>query len=707
MRRQSLGLGRGRKRAGHESYGWSQPIGSRHARHVSNIGPRPSPDHLEQPVLAEDDPRPQHFPASSRREDKTVTKDLLLSVLSSTSTKREARSYLSRFGSSKGSSRPTKSIEKDDTTRVSPQSIDGALGGPGCGVNLGRLYSLTKAAQQSPVFSQRPLTHSDATEVKFTHHVALVKIRAPQTLRDDVLDGIGRTLSQLNTLGLNSVVVIDNHDPTREEKPPLDVLTLRKSAEVQADRVVASIDRQDGARGRRLDNVLEVQSAGEKIKPTVSLHGEVKVMFRDQLLYSFRRGIVPVILPIAYTIESQIAAPVPPNEVILALTREFAGISVSSRPDEDPEQLDERISKLQKQVSVDRLIILDPLGGIPSPDRPAGAHVFINLDQEYSDIRDELLRGSTRGGVVTISKSGPDVEVHLRNLDLLQRTLTLLPPSSSAILTTPEEVANSSQLGHESFDVSRVGTRRQKNPLIHNLLTDKPAFSSSLPAGRMGQPPLSRPLNLTTRSPPATTFVKRGMPLTILPDPRVSPWKPPSPDEPRLTLHDPRIDLPRLIHLIENSFSRKLDVAHYLSRINDRLAGLIIAGEYEGGALLTWETPPGADPSDPSRLVPYLDKFAVLQRAQGAGGVADIVFKAMVRSCVPDGVCWRSRRENPVNRWYFERARGTWKMPGGTWTMFWTTEGLVRDGEGEGRFADYQGVCAGVVPSWGDGKGAD
>ena len=142
---------------------------------------------------------------------------------------------------------------------------------------------------------------------------------------------------------------------------------------------------------------------------------------------------------------------------------------------------------------------------------------------------------------------------------------------------------------------------------------------------------------------------------------------------------------------------------HYLERVNDRIAGVIIAGEYEGGALLTWETPPGVpdDNSEASRLhkVPYLDKFAVLKRSQGAGGVADIVFNAMVRGCFPNGVCWRSRRDNPVNKWYFERARGTWKIPGSNWTMFWTTEGVVED---EQTFLDYEGVCRSVVPSWAD-----
>lgn len=121
-------------------------------------------------------------------------------------------------------------------------------------------------------------------------------------------------------------------------------------------------------------------------------------------------------------------------------------------------------------------------------------------------------------------------------------------------------------------------------------------------------------------------------------------------------------------------------------------------------------------------MVPYLDKFAVLKKSQGTGGVADIVFTAMVRDCFPNGVVWRSRKDNPVNKWYFERARGTRLLEGCGWTMFWTTGNEVVFGEGDGagdgvergrigdaggqggRIRDYEAVCRAVLPTWADGK---
>jgi amino-acid N-acetyltransferase len=454
-----------------------------------------------------------------------------------------------------------------------------------------------------------------------------------------------------------------------------------------------------------------------------------------------------VIVPVGYTQDSQIAVPVPADDVVLALAKELAGLESHADATEDPDAMARRIDKLQKEVSLDRLIVLDPLGGIPALNqRPHKSHLFINLEQEYDDIVYELTQGMESGHgsnphnrsndgqmpVSSLGRSNPfsqfveselvslprelqslrrladqgrdsAIEGHLSNLNLLQHTLSYLPASSSGIITRPQDAANSARTPQDHSSFSAVGTRRQRNPLIHNLLTDKPLHSPSLPLGRLG---VKKGAAVHVASPitPAT-FVKKGMPLTVLPDPRVRLWTAANDGQPRIRLDDARIDLPRLFHLIEDSFDRKLDVQHYMNRVNDRIAGLIIAGEYEGGAILTWENPPGVvdDGSNASlsRMVPYLDKFAVLKRSQGAGGVADIVFNAMVRSCFPRGVCWRSRQDNPVNKWYFERARGTWKLADTNWTMFWTTEGVP---ENKQVFQDYEGVCRGVEPSWADNK---
>lgn len=611
------------------------------------------------------------------------------------------------------------------------------------GVNLGKFYLPVTAVDESPVFSQVPVQKPFINEAVEPLHVALVIVREPQSLDDATLQYVGRTLSQLSRLGLSCVVVVD-YNPEGSVDEQRGILERKKAVVEQADRVAVGIEHH-GQEVRRLDSLIGVSKIGNQLFPSVEVRGRTYVTHRQGLLGPLRRGLITVIAPVGYTSDTQSIISVDADEVALALTREFAGIFGTTSPQEDPVKVAERFQALQKEVSLDRIIVLDPLGGIPSTDRPNGSHVFINLEQEFQDIKDELLQPrnevltsltfhgssqlpeasfSTFGGSNPISKfveeevatlpsvndqrknltdvsSSPGKDAHFRNLKLLQNTLALLPSSSSALLTTPEEAANSGKCSANLSPSPGVGTRTQRNPLIHNLLTDKPVFSSSLPTTRYSPTTVQSPYQAAQISP--TTFVKRGMPVTIVPNPRTEPWLPPSPSSPpTLQLTDPRIDLPRLIHLIEDSFGRKLDVEHYLNRVGSRIAGVIIAGEYEGGALLTWETPPGLStstgdlgPSD--RLVPYLDKFAVLKRSQGAGGVADIVFTSMVRDCFPGGVCWRSRRDNPVNKWYFERAKGTWKMPDSNWTMFWTTEGVMQK---EQTFMDYEGVCRAVVPSW-------
>ena len=578
------------------------------------------------------------------------------------------------------------------------------------GVNLGNLYLPIRVVEEKPVFSHTPAQPRFTDDTSEPLHVALIKIRAPQSVDDRILQGVGHTLSQLARLGLSCVVVVDPDNGQGQNNGS-------ELAIGQADRIVDTINSYIGPGARRLDSAIGISSIGDQVSESLKILDEIRIIYRDQLLAPLRRGMIPVIAPVGFDMDVQKMVPVVADDVVLALTREFAGLQSDALAKGDPQEVAERIITLQKQVSIDRIIILDPLGGIPSTDRMQGAHVFINLEQEFEVIKRDLEATSLQA-IETQKSSATEVdrqfertaewvdprhsdnEFHVKNLELLRDTLALLPPSSSAFLTTPEAVANSQSRPPLASEGPRVRTRRQRNPLIHNLLTDKPVFSSSLPSHRSPNPVAATSFPVVPSSP--ATFFKRGMPVSIIPDPLEQAWTPPSSSHPSIDLSDPRIDLSRLIYLIEDSFDRKLDVAHYLSRIRDRIAGVIIAGEYEGGAILTWENPPGLPAEDPNHMVPYLDKFAVLKRSQGAGGVADIVFKAMVRDCFPNGVCWRSRMGNPVNKWYFERARGTWKMPGTDWTMFWTTDGVER---GDGAFLQYEAVCKSVVPSWADKKG--
>ena len=606
-------------------------------------------------------------------------------------------------------------------------------------MNLGSLYLPIRAVEENPTFSTDPRQAHFGTDQAESIHAALVKVRAPRSINDDTLRGIAHSLSQLGRLGLSCIVVIDPEDEGQREE------LWASNASEEADRIVSLINTYGGQGARKVDSIIGINPVDRQGSPSIKVQGDVYVTSREILLAPLCKGMIPVVTPIGFESLMHRLAAVGADEVILALTREFAGLYHSAFAKDGIDKTAANATSTEKQVSIDRIIVLDPLGGIPSTDGYHNSHVFINLEQEFSTIKQDLLclasdlskddtialqsptaptetLTSAITSSNTISKAGAQgafnasVQIrelqfgaarehqsahwqrHVKNLDLLRHALALLPPSSSAYLTTPEAVANSDSQTSIASEGPRVRTRRYRNPLIHNLLTDKPMVSSSLPSKAC-------PGNTEDESGAGVvwpaTFFKRGMPVSIIPDPLVQIWTPPSPFEPLISLSDPRIDLSRLVYLIEDSFGRKLDVTHYLDRIRNRIAGIIIAGEYEGGAILTWETPPGFSPTDPKHMVPYLDKFTVLKRSQGAGGVADIVFKAMVRRCFPNGVCWRSRKSNPVNRWYFERAKGTWMLPDSNWTMFWTTEGLEMH---DTMFSEYESVCRSVVPSWADHK---
>lgn len=531
-------------------------------------------------------------------------------------------------------------------------------------------------------------------------HVALVKIRQVQDVNDETLGGVGKTLVRLRKLGLIPVVVIDPVS-TRDAPQKLTLLEWRKEIRMQSDRVVQAIEQAKG-RARTVEGacVVEEVECGGPTSVNEFEEGDekntevVSITLPQLIIAALRHGTIPVIPPIAFDTQVK-AIEINADSIILALTGLFSQSGTIPSP-----SLQGALPE-QDLTSVDRVIYIDPLGGIPSTDRPNNsAHVFLNMEQEYEAVKEELIVG-----LLPVKER----IVHLCTLKTLRQVLAILPSNSSAMITTPGAATtptyNQSNSSCSSANISNdiinagplslmVGPNCQmsppskipidRNPLIHNLLTDKPVFSSSLPV-------------LSPRSPykTSTTLLKHGIPLVILTN-----FAYPYPGHKVFKLNDGTIDFDRLVYLIEDSFGKKLDVERYLRRVNDKIAGLIIAGDYEGAAIVTWETDGRAAGKFKTcgpegwKKVLYLDKFVVLRRCQGTGGVADVVFKAMVMGVFPgEGIVWRSRKVNVVNKWYFERAKGTYNIPGSTWTMFWTGgQGKEVDG-GRGRFEQYLSIC--------------
>lgn len=112
------------------------------------------------------------------------------------------------------------------------------------------------------------------------------------------------------------------------------------------------------------------------------------------------------------------------------------------------------------------------------------------------------------------------------------------------------------------------------------------------------------------------------------------------------------LDLDRMRELIESSFGRTL-VADYFERT--RLFRAYVSENYRAALILTEE-----------EGIAYLDKFAVLDDAQGEG-LGRAVWQVM-REENPR-LFWRSRHGNLVNHFYYAESDGCYKQE--RWKVFW------------------------------------
>jgi acetylglutamate kinase len=112
------------------------------------------------------------------------------------------------------------------------------------------------------------------------------------------------------------------------------------------------------------------------------------------------------------------------------------------------------------------------------------------------------------------------------------------------------------------------------------------------------------------------------------------------------------LDLPRLRELVESAFGRRL-VDDYFERTP--LLRAYVSEHYRTAVLLTEVDG-----------VPYLDKFAVLDDAQGEG-LGRAVWNVM-REETPS-LFWRSRHHNAVNIFYHAESDGCYRQE--KWKAFW------------------------------------
>ncbi|PWN44977.1 hypothetical protein IE81DRAFT_286321 [Ceraceosorus guamensis] len=259
-----------------------------------------------------------------------------------------------------------------------------------------------------------------------------------------------------------------------------------------------------------------------------------------------------------------------------------------------------------------RLMVINREGGIPSHARGGNPHLSINLASEYAHIRDHFVWSRTH-------------PTALSNLAMVQDCLSYMPHSSSGV----------------------VVSHRSPRSLIANLITNKAAHSPSLPHRLLAS-------RKDVRHTP--TIIRPGLDVRVLSD-------------------FAQVDQHKLTALLEASFGRKLDAETYYARLTKSCDFVIVTGDYQGAAIVTREMAP-TDVEGVDEPIAYLDKFAVLPSLQGSGTV-DFLWGALrdevhglgLLDALNDNggaggfgtgrdLVWKSRADNPVNRWYYERSNG-------------------------------------------------
>ncbi|EPQ28180.1 uncharacterized protein PFL1_06879 [Pseudozyma flocculosa PF-1] len=448
-------------------------------------------------------------------------------------------------------------------------------------------------------------------------HTALVKVQGPFT--DRQLDSIAEGLVYLKKLGLVSVCVVD-HDDWPEFAAEVDARGqyVAQSEELEQQRmqrwlvgpsqsvipVLAPFAIYENDAEGTLDTLcikaddMMVALARDMVVAARRADAE-----RDQAYYAQGDGAGSGEAAAASSASpSSPSPPSPPSPP--------SSSSTTTQPPPPPPPL----YGLGGEVDLMplRLMVINREGGIPSHARGGDPHLSINLASEYHQIRSSFIW----------SHSHPTA---LRNLDAISDCLSYMPKTSSGVLVT----------------------HRSPRSLIANLITNKAAHSPSLPHRLLAN-------KKDVRHTP--TIIRPGLPIRVIE-----------------SLDG--VDRHRLAALLEASFRRRLDGDAYFARLAQRLDFVIVTGDYQGAAIVTREFAPDDDPAT-AEPIAYLDKFAVLPEMQGSGTV-DFLWGALrdevqglgLLDALNDNggkggygrgrdLVWKSRSNNPVNKWYYERSNG-------------------------------------------------
>ncbi|KAJ9098694.1 hypothetical protein QFC21_004342 [Naganishia friedmannii] len=461
---------------------------------------------------------------------------------------------------------------------------------------------------------------------------AIVKIQGPFT--DVQLEAVAKGMAYLQKLGLVSVIIVDRDDIGVDEYgKPMCSSEARRLMLREVERTVQFLVKHRAPATPVLSTVVRIKEADFEDEEGASKRYETYVEEEglDVIRRAVEEGEIPVLMPVGMD-ELCKSHMIGGNEVIRALVHAMSA-SGSLPPKSDPAF---PIEENNSDITPLRLLIINREGGIPSYARAGLPHLSINLESEYDFIQNTFANDWLSSHPTALS-----------NLTLVRDCLEVMPPSGSALIVSHKSPA----------------------ALIANLITNKPAHSASLPHALL----VEGEGKITRHTP---TLIRKGLPI-------------------RLVRSTQEIDRNKLTRLLEKSFRRSLNQDAFYARLDRDMDFLIVAGDYAGAALCTFEgreekeTSTTLSDTDKTHLpICYLDKFAVLPSHQGDGTVdflwvalRDETFGLGLKDAANANIgslsgvgtgrdlVWRSRADNPVNKWYYERSNGFTTR--GNWKMFW------------------------------------
>ncbi|KAJ2161044.1 Amino-acid acetyltransferase, mitochondrial [Coemansia sp. RSA 552] len=567
----------------------------------SNVAPKSELAESEEPLA----PTAQQPRTQSHRE-----RELILSVLSTVPSPREARKFLNSVSGNETmrsqrefEERQARLATEAPAARVPSQLVPGEI-----------LRSVAASADSAATAA------SEAVPRRLTATVFIDGLDS-----DRACMRAGKLLAHIQRIGVAPVVLLSSHG-VRDGPDHGSYRQIIKRVHQLSDAV-----EREGGKARPINEGVFYNSPYSHAELTVD---------PELIGAAIAQGQAPIISPLmadaalrVQTLETKQAAPALARALALSSSTQHAMAG----------------SRGEFSLLLARLILLGNADGLTSADG-GSFHRFINLEEDYSEI---AAAGCKQAD----------------SLELMRTCLDILPPTAAGIVASVNsdpplvlkglisERPVSTQHKSAAQRVQRDRGSAHQKPEHSRLAVPSYQPLASYPFVRIGNDHAGGALGAqpAAETPTQFTLLRHGFRIA------------------RYTSVD-ACNLPRLRGLLESSFKKTLDGGRYFDRLRalERSGGIeiIVAGDYQGAVVATHEPIPGSD-----QTLPYLDKFAVHPSAQGTG-MADILWTQLRRAC--PSCMWRSRNDNGVNNWYFDRSNGHFRsralQPGesGTrWVFFW------------------------------------